>query len=137
MKRILYNIGFVVFALIIPLIVMNWKFPLTEYVDMSTTWKVSLWGWVGFMVVFVFGRKWIVNWVKGFDKVSMFKAVFIWLVFVAPIGIIYLVTLITHNYSEQFLEVFKWTTLSHMGAGAFLVLAKDAKAQDFKKWVNK
>jgi hypothetical protein len=137
MLRALYNAIYVTFALFIPLAVFNDSFPFINYFDMPVEWRRSIWGLFALIItVFFFGKN-IIEWVKSFDRVTWLKGIFIWIVFVAPAGLAFVLLRITSDYAAEFAYILSWTFLSHMVAGFFKVLAANEKAKNFKKWVLK
>jgi hypothetical protein len=137
MLRALYNAIYVTFALFIPLAVFNDSFPFVNYFDMPPEWRRSVWGLFALIItVFFFGKN-IIEWVKSFDRVTWLKGIFMWIVFVAPAGLAFVLLRITSEYATEFAYILSWTFLSHMVAGFFKVLAAHEKAKAFKQWVLK
>lgn len=137
MLRALYNLIYVTFALFIPLAVFNDSFPFVNYFDMPLEFRRSVWGLFALIItVFFFGKN-IVEWVKSFDRVTWLKGIFMWILFVAPAGLGFVLLRITSSYAQEFAYILSWTFLSHMVAGFFKVLAANEKAKAFKQWVLK
>ena len=137
MLRALYNVIYVFFALAVPLAVFNNSFPFVNYFEMPLEWRRSVWGLFALIITFVFFGKNIMEWVKSFDRVTWLKGIFMWIVFVAPAGLGFVLLNLTSQYATEFAYILSWTFLSHMVAGFFKVLAAHEKAKAFKKWVLK
>jgi hypothetical protein len=137
MLRALYNVIYVFFALAVPLAVFNNSFPFVNYFEMPLEWRRSVWGLFALIITFVFFGKNIIEWVKSFDRVTWLKGIFMWIVFVAPAGLAFVLLRITSDYATEFAYILSWTFLSHMVAGFFKVLAAHEKAKAFKQWVLK
>lgn len=138
MKRAIYLAAYTVFALFIPIIAINAQFPLVEFITetTTTTYKIAIGGFIALVAVFAFFRKNLVKWAKGFDRVTWFRGIFKWLLFIFPTGIAYVVMTLTADYAEQFIPVITWTFVSHLIAGVFSVLAEAEKVERFKVWVK-
>jgi len=122
--------------LVIPLIALDYHFPFYSIFEKSTTVQIGFGGFVAVVFILAFARKKIVHWVKGFDRVTMFRSIFMWLVFVFPSAFAFVVVAVTYNYGQQFLYIFGFTLLSHMVAGIFSIRAEKAKLIKFKRWVQ-
>jgi hypothetical protein len=137
MLRAIYNVIYVFFALAVPLAVFNDSFPFVTYYDMPVEWRRSVWGLFALIITLVFFGKNIIEWVKSFDRVTWLKGIFMWIVFVAPAGLGFVLLNLTSQYATEFAYILSWTFLAHMVAGFFKVLAAHEKAKAFKKWVLK
>jgi len=94
-------------------------------------------GFVALLLLLTFARKKIVKWVKGFDKVTWFRSIFMWIVYIFPSAFALAIVAVTYNYGEAFLYIFGWTFVSHMLAGVFQIRAEKAKVENFKRWVHR
>lgn len=128
---------YTIFALIIPLVALDWQFPFYRLFETTKVVQIGVGGFIAMLVVLVFARKKIVKWVKGFDRVTWFRGIFMWLVYVFPSAFALAIVGITYVYGEKFLYIFSYTCLSHMVAGIFSIRAEKAKVKRFKEWVNK
>lgn len=136
MRRVLYNIAFYTFALVLPIFFINAKFPITGFFEGSSTWyKISLGVLITVPFVFLFFRKRFVEWAKSFDRVTWLKGFSMWVTYVSPVAVVFLIVAMTAAYTEQFTFILGWSTLSYMIAGIFYVLLKKEKVEKFKKWV--
>lgn len=137
MRRVLYYIGFYTFALVLPLFFINAKFPFAGFFEGNSTWyKLSLGVLISIPFVFFFLRKQFVEWAKSFDRVSWLKGFSMWLTYVSPVAIVFLIVALTARYTQQFTFILGWSMLSYMVAGVFYVLLKKQKVERFKEWVN-
>ena len=125
------------FAIALPLIALDWYFPFYNIVNQTKTIQIGFGGFIALLVVLAFTRKKIVKWVKSFDRVTWFKSIFMWLVYVFPSAFSLLIVAITYKYGQQFLYIFSCTFASHMLAGVFSIKAEKAKLEKFKRWVRK
>jgi hypothetical protein len=137
MWRRTYYALFVFFALVVPLLVFNTQFPFEYYVDMPTRFKLSTASLFGILLIVLFFRKQISDWVKGLDRVTWLRGLFMWVMFIIPAGIAYGLLELTKYYAPQFAYILSWTFISHLLAGLFKVLSENERAKEFKKWVLK
>ena len=137
MWRRVYYMLFVFFALIVPIAVFNSRFPFAIFREMSSNFQFSVAGLFGMLIILLFFRKQLSDWVKGFDKVTWLRGLFMWMMFVFPTGVAYALLQLTQQFAPQFAYILGWTFLSHLIAGVFKVAAANEKAKDFKKWVLK
>lgn len=137
MLRRIYYMLFVFFALVIPLLVFNTQFPFEYYVDMPTRFKASSSVLFGILVILLFFRKQLSQWVTGLDRVTWLRGLFMWIMFVIPAGIGYGLLELTQYYAPQFAYILGWTFISHLIAGLFKVMSENERAKEFKKWVMK
>jgi hypothetical protein len=135
-RRFYYSL-FVFFALVAPLLVFNSRFPFATFMDMSSQFQFSVAGLFAMLIIVLFFRKQLSDWVKGFDRVTWLRGLFMWIMFVTPVGIGYALLMLTKSYSEDFTYILGWTFISHLIGGLFKVFAANEKAKDFKKWVLK
>ena len=135
-RRIYYSL-FVFFALGVPLMVFNTEFPLRYYFNMPPQFRWSSAGLFGMLLVLLFFKKQISDWVKGMDRVTWLRGLFMWTMFVFPSAIAYGLLQLTQHYAPQFAYILGWTFISHLIAGVFKVMSENERAKEFKKWVLK
>lgn len=135
-RRIYYSL-FVFFALAVPLMVFNSRFPFRTFVNMPPNFKWSSAGLLGLLLIVLFFGKQISAWVKGMDRVTWLRGLFMWTMFVVPAGLAYGFLVLTQAYAAHFTYILGWTFISHLIAGVFKVLSENERAKDFKKWVLK
>ena len=136
-NKILYYIGYYLFALALPLIFINAKFPITGFFEGNSTWyKLSLGILISVPFVFLFLRKRFVEWAKSFDRVTIFKGFGMWITYVSPLAVAFILVALTARYTQEFTFILGWSLVSYMVAGVFYVLLKKDKVEKFKKWVN-
>ena len=135
-KRLLYWLGYVTFSLLLPIFIVNIKFPFTDFFEgKSTAYTISFGIIIVMLMVFFFFRNRIVEFAKSFDKVSVFKGVVMWFVYVFPFAVAFLLLRLTAKYTAEFTFIFGWMTLSYMVGGIFHILIHKDKVDKFKKWV--
>lgn len=127
---------YTLFAIVTPLVALNYWFPLYKIVNQTKVIQIGVGGFVALLIILAFARKKIVNWVKSFDRVTWFKGLFMWLVYIFPSAFALVVVAITYKYGEQFLYIFTVTFASHMLAGLFSIRAEQAKIARFKKYIR-
>lgn len=138
MRRFLYYVGFYTFALILPLVFINEKFPFAGFFEGNSTWyKLGLGMLIAIPFVLLFFRKQFIEWVKSFDRITWLKGFSMWLTYVSPVAVLFLIVALTAKYTQQFTFILGWSMLSYMVAGIFYVLLKKQKVERFKEWVNK
>lgn len=137
MKRFWYTLLYTLFALIVPLIGLNAYFPFITILSKPLAYKIGVFGTVAVLIVLVFFRKHILKWVRGFDRVTAFRGIAMWITYVFPSVAMFGLIILVSNYSETFIPVFGILAGSHLIAGVFDVLKEKAKVDNFKKWVNK
>lgn len=135
-RRTYYSL-FVFFALAVPLMVFNSRFPFRSFTTMPTNFKLSAAGLFGFLLIILFARKQISDWVKGMDRVTWLRGLFMWTMFIVPSALAYGFLVITQAYASEFVYILGWTLISHLIAGVFKVMSENERAKDFKKWVLK
>jgi len=136
-SRVFNLLVYTLFAVALPLIALDWQFSFYTIFEKTKMVQIGVAGFVALVIVMAFARKKIVAWVKGFDRVTWFRSIFMWIVYVFPSAFALLIVAVTYRYGTQFLYIFGWTFVSHMIAGIFSIRAEKAKVLKFKKWVNK
>lgn len=135
-RRLLYWLGYVTFSLLVPIFIVNIKFPFTDFFEgKSTAYTISFGIIIVALMVFFFFRNRIVEFAKSFDKVSIFKGVVMWIVYVFPFAVAFLLLRLTSKYTAEFTFIFGWMTVSYMIGGVFHILVHKDKVDKFKKWV--
>ena len=135
-RKLLYWLGYVTFSLIVPIFIVNIKFPFTDFFEgKSTAYTISLGAIIVLMMMFFFFRNRIVEFAKSFDRVSIFKGITMWIVYVFPFAVAFLLLRITARYTAEFTFIFGWMTVSYMIGGIFHILVHKEKVDKFKKWV--
>ena len=135
-RRLLYWLGYVVFSLLVPIFIVNIKFPFTDFFEgKSTAYTISFGIIIVALMVFFFFRNRIVEFAKSFDRVSVFKGVIMWIVYVFPFALAFLLLRLTAKYTAEFTFIFGWMTISYMIGGIFHILIHKEKVDKFKKWV--
>ena len=135
-RRLLYWLGYVTFSLLVPIFIVNIKFPFTDFFEgKSTAYTISFGIIIVALMVFFFFRNRIVEFAKSFDKVSIFKGVVMWIVYVFPFAVAFLLLRLTAKYTAEFTFIFGWMTISYMIGGIFHILIHKDKVDKFKKWV--
>lgn len=135
-RKLLYWLGYVVFSLLVPIFIVNIKFPFTDFFEgKSTAYTISFGIIIVMLMVFFFFRNRIVEFAKSFDRVSIFKGVIMWIVYVFPFAVAFLLLRLTAKYTAEFTFIFGWMTVSYMIGGIFHILIHKEKVDKFKKWV--
>lgn len=135
-RKLLYWLGYVVFSLLVPIFIVNIKFPFTDFFEgKSTAYTISFGIIIVMLMVFFFFRNRIVEFAKSFDRVSIFKGVIMWVVYVFPFAVAFLLLRLTAKYTAEFTFIFGWMTVSYMIGGIFHILIHKEKVDKFKKWV--
>lgn len=138
MRKFLYWLGYVTFSLLLPIFIVNIKFPFTDFFEGKTTfYKLSLGIIIVLPMVFFFFRNRIAEFAKGFDRVSLFKGIVMWFMYIIPIVFAFVVVRLTASYTAQFTFILGWMSVSYMIGGVFHVLVNKEKVDKFKKWVIK
>lgn len=141
MKRHLYNVLFGFFALIVPLLVFETKYPFTSIVNQASSvsrkYAVTFAGVLAILFAVIFLRKYFYKWVDSFDRVSYLKGIAIWIRFIIPTAIWFGITWFANYLGANAVFILGWTLVSHMIAGIFRALALKEKAENFKQWVLK
>lgn len=137
MKKFWFYIGFITFALVTPLIVLNHHFPFIAFVERSAQYQLSVIGVIGLLIILTFFRKQIVKWARSFEQVTVFKGIAIWLVHIFPTLFAFLIIFFATKYAEALVPVFGYTFVSNMIAGVFLALYEAERAEDYRKWLKK
>ena len=136
-RRILLWIGYVTFSLLLPIFIVNIKFPFTDLLEGKSTWyKLSLGAIIVFAMIFFFFRNRIVEYAKTFNRVDILRGSVMWAVYVAPFVIAFLLLRITAGYTAEFTFVVGWWTVSYMVGGIFHTLIHKHKVERFKDWVR-
>jgi len=136
MRRFLYWLGYVTFSLIVPIFIVNIKFPFTNFFEgKSTAYTISLGVIIVALMLFFFFRNRIVEFAKSFDRVNLLKGVVMWFVYVIPFAVAFVFLRITARYTAEFTFIFGWMTVSYMIGGVFHILVHKEKVEKFKKWV--
>lgn len=136
MRKFLYWLGYVTFSLLLPIFIVNIKFPFTDFFEGKTTfYKLSLGIIIVLPMVFFFFRNRIAEFAKGFDRVSLFKGIVMWFMYIIPIVFAFVVVRLTASYTAQFTFILGWMSVSYMIGGVFHVLVNKEKVDKFKKWV--
>ena len=136
MRKVLYWLGYVTFSLLIPIIIVNIKFPFTDLLEGKSTWyKLSLGVIIVTIMTFFFFRNRIVEFAKGFDRVTVLKGITMWIVYITPIVFAFLVVRLTARYTAEFTFILGWMSVSYMIGGVFHTLIHKEKVDKFKKWV--
>lgn len=136
MRKFLYWLGYVTFSLLLPIFIINIKFPFTDFFEGKTTfYKLSLGIIIVLPMVFFFFRNRIAEFAKGFDRVSLFKGIVMWFMYIIPIVFAFVVVRLTASYTAQFTFILGWMSVSYMIGGVFHVLVNKEKVDKFKKWV--
>ena len=135
-RKLLYWLGYVVFSLLVPIFIVNIKFPFTNFFEgKSTAYTISFGIIIVMLMLFFFFRNRIVEFAKSFDRVSIFKGVVMWFVYVFPFAVAFLLLRLTARYTAEFTFIFGWMTVSYMIGGIFHILIHKEKVDKFKKWV--
>ena len=135
-RKLLYWLGYVVFSLLVPIFIVNIKFPFTNFFEgKSTAYTISFGIIIVMLMLFFFFRNRIVEFAKSFDRVSIFKGVIMWVVYVFPFAVAFLLLRLTAKYTAEFTFIFGWMTVSYMIGGIFHILIDKEKVDKFKKWV--
>ena len=135
-RKLLYWLGYVVFSLLVPIFIVNIKFPFTNFFEgKSTAYTISFGIIIVMLMLFFFFRNRIVEFAKSFDRVSIFKGVIMWFVYVFPFAVAFLLLRLTARYTAEFTFIFGWMTISYMIGGIFHILVHKEKVDKFKKWV--
>ena len=135
-RKLLYWLGYVVFSLLVPIFIVNIKFPFTNFFEgKSTAYTISFGIIIVMLMLFFFFRNRIVEFAKSFDRVSIFKGVVMWFVYVFPFAVAFLLLRLTAKYTAEFTFIFGWMTVSYMIGGIFHILVHKEKVDKFKKWV--
>lgn len=135
-RKLLYWLGYVVFSLLVPIFIVNIKFPFTNFFEgKSTAYTISFGIIIVMLMLFFFFRNRIVEFAKSFDRVSIFKGVIMWVVYVLPFAVAFLLLRLTAKYTAEFTFIFGWMTVSYMIGGIFHILVHKEKVDKFKKWV--
>ena len=136
-KKILLWLGYVTFSLIVPIFIVNIKFPFTDLFEGKSTWyKVSIGLIIVFAMIFFFFRNRIVEYAKTFNRVDILRGSIMWLVYVTPFVIAFLLLKVTAGFTEEFTFVVGWWVVSYMIGGIFHTLIHKNKVEKFKEWVN-
>jgi hypothetical protein len=136
MRKFLYWLGYVTFSLLVPIFIVNTKFPVTNFFEgKSTAYTISLGVIIITLMVFFFFRNRIVEFAKSFGRVSLLKGVVMWIVYVIPFAVAFVFLRITAKYTAEFTFIFGWMTVSYMIGGVFHTLVHKQKVDNFKKWV--
>lgn len=136
MRKFLYWAGYVLFSLLIPIFIVNIKFPFTDLFEgKSTAYKLSLGFIIVLLMIFFFFRNRIVEFAKSFDRVTLLKGITMWVVYIAPIVFAFLVVRLTARYTAEFTFILGWMSVSYMIGGVFHTLVHKEKVDKFKKWV--
>ena len=136
MRKFLYWLGYVTFSLLVPIFIVNIKFPFTNFFEgKSTAYTISLGVIIVTLMLFFFFRNRIVEFAKSFDRVSLLKGVVMWFVYVIPFAVAFVFLRITARYTAEFTFIFGWMTVSYMIGGVFHILVRKEKVDNFKKWV--
>jgi hypothetical protein len=135
-RKLLYWLGYVTFSLLVPIFIVNIKFPFTNFFEgKSVAYTISLGAIVVLMMLFFFFRNRIVEFAKSFDRVSVLKGVTMWFVYVFPFAVAFFLLRLTAKYTAEFTFIFGWMTVSYMIGGIFHILIHKEKVDKFKKWV--
>jgi hypothetical protein len=136
MRRFLYWLGYVTFSLLVPIFIVNIKFPFTDFFQgKSTAYTISFGIIIVALMLFFFFRNRIVEFAKSFDRVNLLKGVVMWIVYVIPFAVAFVFLRITARYTAEFTFIFGWMTVSYMIGGVFHILVHKEKVEKFKKWV--
>ena len=136
MRRFLYWLGYVTFSLLVPIFIVNIKFPFTDFFQgKSTAYTISFGIIIVALMLFFFFRNRIVEFAKSFDRVNLLKGVVMWFVYVIPFAVAFVFLRITARYTAEFTFIFGWMTVSYMIGGVFHILVHKEKVEKFKKWV--
>ena len=136
MRRFLYWLGYVTFSLLVPIFIVNIKFPFTDFFEgKSTAYTISLGVIIVALMLFFFFRNRIVEFAKSFDRVNLLKGVVMWFVYVIPFAVAFVFLRVTARYTAEFTFIFGWMTVSYMIGGVFHILVHKEKVERFKKWV--
>jgi hypothetical protein len=136
MRKFLYWLGYVTFSLIIPIFIINIKFPFTNFFEGKSTWYTL---GVGIIIVmamlFFFFRNRIVEFAKSFNRVTMLKGIVMWVVYITPFALAFVLLRLTANFTAEFTFIFGWMSVSYMIGGVFHVLVHKERVDHFKQWV--
>jgi len=136
MRKFLYWLGYVTFSLLVPIFIVNIKFPFTDFFQgKSTAYTISFGIIIVALMLFFFFRNRIVEFAKSFDRVNLLKGVIMWIVYVIPFAVAFVFLRITARYTAEFTFIFGWMTVSYMIGGVFHILVHKEKVEKFKKWV--
>ncbi len=136
-KKILLWLGYVTFSLIIPILIVNIKFPFSNFFEgKSTAFTIGIGSIIVFAMIFFFFRNRIVEYAKTFNRVDILRGSVMWAVYVTPFAIAFLLLRITAGYTAEFTFVVGWWTVSYMIGGIFHTLIHKHKVEKFKEWVN-
>lgn len=137
MRRFLYWLGFSLFGLVVPLLVINNYFPFVDFFDKPLLYKISISGLLAFLIVFLFFRKGVANWVKSFGQVTLFRGVFMWMTFIFPMAFTTGMMLLMTYFAQLMVPIMTSILASHMVAAVFYVLIEHERVFRFKRWVTK
>jgi len=136
-KKILLWLGYVTFSLIIPILIVNIKFPFSNFFEgKSTFYTISVGAIIVFAMLFFFFRNRIVEYAKTFNRVDILRGSVMWAVYVTPFAVAFLLLRITAGYTAEFTFVVGWWTVSYMIGGIFHTLIHKERVEKFKEWVN-
>jgi len=136
-KKILLWLGYVTFSLIVPIFIVNIKFPFTDLLEGKSTWyKVSIGLIIVFAMIFFFFRNRIVEYAKTFNRVDLLRGITMWAVYVTPFVLAFLLLQVTAGYTKEFTFVVGWWVVSYMIGGVFHTLIHKERVEKFKEWVN-
>jgi len=136
MRKFLYWTGYTVFSLIIPIFIVNIKFPFNDFFEgKSTPYKLGLGAIIVMLMIFFFFRNRIAEYAKSFDRVTLLKGITMWFVYILPIVFAFLIVRLTARYTAEYTFVLGWMSVSYMIGGVFHTLIQKEKVDKFKKWV--
>ena len=136
-KKILLWLGYVTFSLIVPIFIVNIKFPFTDLFEGKSTWyKISIGLIIVFVMIFFFFRNRIVEYAKTFNRVDILRGSVMWLVYITPFVIAFLLLKITAGFTEEFTFVVGWWVVSYMIGGIFHTMIHKERVEKFKEWVK-
>ena len=136
-RRILLWLGYITFSLLVPIFIVNIKFPFTDLFEGKSTWyKMSIGLIIVFAMIFFFFRNRIVEYARTFNRVGLLRGITMWLVYVIPFILAFMLLRITAGYTAEFTFVVGWWVVSYMIGGIFHTLIHKHKVEKFKEWVN-
>lgn len=136
MRKFLYWLGYITFSLLVPIFIVNIKFPFTNFFEgKSTFYTLSVGAMIVFAMLFFFFRNRIVEFAKSFNRVTLFKGIVMWFVYVMPFAVAFLLLRLTAAFTAEFTFIFGWMTVSYMIGGIFHILIHKEKVDKFKQWV--
>ena len=99
-------------------------------------YKISIGLIIVFAMIFFFFRNRIVEYAKTFNRVDILRGSVMWLVYITPFVIAFLLLKVTAGFTEEFTFVVGWWVVSYMIGGIFHTMIHKERVEKFKEWVN-